>query len=133
MPLIIIDNSSVVNKPKTTDGLLPIGSDILLPQSPVVTSFDDQGSMSAPLAPNRVWKGHSQDMPAEGSLFEVSPDVPGFHMRPAGGGVPMAEITQPSPAVKICWFQQPVLRGANCVCSMPKYLRDGYHDDCANI
>ena len=30
MPLIIIENSLVVNKPKTTDGLLPIGSDILL-------------------------------------------------------------------------------------------------------
>ena len=106
MPLIIIDNSSVVNKPKTTDGLLPIGSDILLPQSPVVTSFDDQGSMSAPLSPNRVRKGHSQDMPAEGSLFEVSPDIPGFHMRPAGGDVPMAEITQPSPS-KFAGFNNP--------------------------
>ena len=62
MPLIIIENSSVVNKPKTTDGLLPIGSDILLPQSPEVTSFEDQGSMSAPLSPNRVGKGHSQDI-----------------------------------------------------------------------
>ena len=106
MPLIIIDNSSVVNKPNTTDGLLPIGSDILLPQSPEVTSFDDQGSMSAPLSPNRVRKGHSQDMPAEGSLFEVSPDVPGFHMRPAGGGVQMAEITQPSPS-KFAGFNNP--------------------------
>ena len=31
MPLIIIENSLVVEKPKTTDGLLPIGSEILLP------------------------------------------------------------------------------------------------------
>ena len=97
MPLIIIENSSVGDKPSTTDGLLPIGSDISLPQSPEVTNFDDQESMSAPLSPNRVRKGHSQDMPAEGSLFDVSPDVPGFHMQPAGGGVQMAEITQPSP------------------------------------
>ena len=106
MPLIIIENSSVVDKPKTTDGLLPIGSDILLPQSPEVTSFEDQGSMSAPLSPNRVRKGHSQDMPAEGSLFEVSPDVPGFHMRPAGGGVQTTEITQPSPS-KFVGFNNP--------------------------
>ena len=35
MPLIIIENSSVVEKPRTTDGLLPIGSQILLPRSPV--------------------------------------------------------------------------------------------------
>ena len=97
MPLIIIENSSVVEKPRTTDGLLLIG-DILLPQSPEVTSFEDQGALSAPMSPNRVRKGHSQDMPAEGSIFDVSPDVPGFNMRPAGGGVQTTEITQPSPS-----------------------------------
>ena len=37
-------------------------------------------------------------MPAEGSIFDVSPDVPGFHMRPAGGGVQPVEITQPPPS-----------------------------------
>ena len=31
MPLIIIENSLVVEKPKTTDGMLPIGSEILSP------------------------------------------------------------------------------------------------------
>ena len=98
MPLIIIENSLVVEKPRTTVGLLPIGSDILLPQSPEVTSFEDQGALSAPLSPNRVRKGHAQDMPAEGSIFDVSPDVPGFNMRPAGGGVQTTEITQPSPS-----------------------------------
>ena len=106
MPLIIIENSSVGDKPKTTDGLLPIGSDILLPQSIEVTNFEDQESMSAPLSPNRVRKGHYQDMPAEGSLFDVSPDVPGFHMRPAGGGVQTIEITQPSPS-KFVGFNNP--------------------------
>ena len=34
MPLIIIENSSVVEKPRTTDGLLLVGSEIFLPQSP---------------------------------------------------------------------------------------------------
>ena len=34
MPLIIIENSSVVEKPKTTDGLLSIGSEFLLPCVP---------------------------------------------------------------------------------------------------
>ena len=42
-------------------------------------------------------KGHSQDMPAEGSIFDVSPDVPGFSMRPAEGGLQQPEITQPPP------------------------------------
>ena len=98
MPLIIIENSLVVEKPRTTDGLLLVGSEILLPQSPEVTSFEDQGALSAPLSPNRVRKGHSQDMPAEGSIFDVSLDVPGFNMRPAGGGVQPTETTQPSPS-----------------------------------
>ena len=98
MPLISIENSSAGEKPRTTDGLLPVGSEILLPQSPEVTSFEDQESLSAPLSPNRGRKGHSQDMPAEGSIFDVSPDVPGFNMRPAGGGVQPTEITQPSPS-----------------------------------
>ena len=75
---------------------------------------------------------HSQDMPAEGSIFDVSPDIPGFSMRPAGGGVQPTEITKP-PAVKLRQFQQPVLRSTNCVCSMPQYPGNGYTDDCANI
>ena len=82
MPLIIIENSS----------------EFCLPQSPEVTSFEDQEALSAPLSPNRVRKGHSQDMLAEGSIFDVSPDVPGFSMRPAGGGVQPTEITQPLPS-----------------------------------
>ena len=87
-----------MENPRTTDGLLPVGSEIMLPQSPKVTNFKDQEALSAPLSPNRVRKGHSQDMLAEGSIFVVSPDVPGFNMRPAGGGVQPTEITQPSPS-----------------------------------
>ena len=97
MPLIIIENSSVVEKPKTTDRLLPIGSEILSPRSPEMARFEDQDALSAPLSPNRVGKGHSQDMPAEGSIFDVSPGLPGFNMRPAGGDLQLPEITQPPP------------------------------------
>ena len=63
-----------------------------------MTGFEDQDALSCPLSPNRVRQGHSQDMPAEGSIFDVSPDVPGFNMRPAGGGVQPPEITQPPPS-----------------------------------
>ena len=49
MPLIIIDKSSVGEKLTTTDGLLPIGSENLLPRSPEMASFDDQDALSAPL------------------------------------------------------------------------------------
>ena len=62
-----------------------------------MNSSGDPGVLSAPLSPNRVRKGHSQDMPAEGSLFNVPPDIPGFHMRPAGGSVQQVDITEPLP------------------------------------
>ena len=115
--------------PRTTDGLSPVGPDILLLQSPEMTSLEDQGALSAPLSPNRVRKGHSQDMPAEGSIFDVSPDVPGFNMQPAGGRDQRTEAL----AVELRRFQQPVLRSTNCVCSVSRYLGDGYNDDCAHL
>ena len=94
-PLIIIEHSSVEVKPMTTDGLLPIGSEILLPGSPEVTVFEDQDALSCPLSPNRVREGHSQDMPAEGSIFDVSPDLPGFNMRPAGAVCSSLKLSSP--------------------------------------
>ena len=97
MPLIIIEHKSEVETPKMTDGRVPVSSDILVPQSLEMTNSEDQGVLSAPMSPNRVRKGHSQDMPAEGSIFDVSPDVPGYHMRPAGGGIQPADITQAPP------------------------------------
>ena len=97
MPLIIIETSSVPPTPtKTIDGLL-VDSDDVLRLSPAMNSSGDPGILSAPLSPNRVRTGHSQDMPAEGSLFDVSPDIPGFHMRPAGASVQQADITEPPP------------------------------------
>ena len=78
--------------------MLPIGSEILLPRSPEMASFEDRDALSAPLSPNRVREGHSQDMPAEGSIFDVSPDLPGFNMRPARGGLQLVEITPPPPS-----------------------------------
>ena len=65
--------------------------------SPTMNSSGDPGVLSAPLSPNRVRKGHSQDMPAEGSLFAVSPDIPGYNMRPAGASVQSAVVSEPPP------------------------------------
>ena len=97
MPLIIIENSSVPPTPtKTIDGLL-VDSDDVFRLSPAMSSSGDPGVLSAPLSPNRVRKGHSQDMLAEGSLFDVSPDISGFHMRPAGASMQQTEITEPPP------------------------------------
>ena len=96
-PLIIIESDSVPPAPmKPIDGLL-VDSDGVLPLSPGMNSSGDPGVLSAPLSPNRVRTGHSQDMPAEGSLFDVSPDLPGFHMRPAGASMQQADIPEPPP------------------------------------
>ena len=70
-------------------------SEQLSPRSPATIAFDS----SAPLSPNRVQAGRSQDMPAEGSIFDVSPDLPGFFMRPAGAASELPEIKPPMPSV----------------------------------
>ena len=106
MPLIIIDNNSEMLVPKKTDGRVPVDSDNLLPKSLEMDNSGDQGVLSAPMSPNRARKGHSQDMPVEGSIFDVSPDIPGFHMRPAGGSVQQTDITQPPPP-KYVGFNNP--------------------------
>ena len=46
-------------------------------------AWGDAGDSSAPLSPNRVQAGRSQDVLEEGSLFHVSPVLPGFLTRPS--------------------------------------------------
>ena len=95
MPLITLKDSPVVDKTNMTGCPLPNGSEVLLPRSPETVGFEDQDVSSAPLSPNRVKEGHSQDMPAEGNIFDVSPDLPGYSMRPAGGGLQLPDTAQP--------------------------------------
>ena len=46
-------------------------------------AWGDADDSSAPLSPNRVQTGHSQDVPDDCSLFHVSPVSPGFVFRPS--------------------------------------------------
>ena len=78
---------------------LPKSSELLSPRSPATMGFEDQEVFSPPMSPNLVREGHSQDMLAEGSIFDVSPDLPGYNMRPAGVGLKAPDITQPPPSV----------------------------------
>ena len=98
MPLITMKDSPVVDMMDMTGCQLPKCSEVLSPRSPVMVSFEDQDVLSAPLSPNHVQEGRSQDMPAEGSIFDVSPDLPGFSMRPAGVGLQLPDSTQPPPS-----------------------------------
>ena len=98
MPLITLKNSPVVDQTNMTGCPLPNGSEVLLPQSPETVGFKVQDVSSAALSPNRVKEGHSQDMPVEGSIFDVSPDLPGYSMRPAGGGLQQSDTAQTPPS-----------------------------------
>ena len=53
---------------------------------------------SPPFSPNRVREGHSQDVPDEGSLFNVSPLSPGLVVRPTreGGAAPSEVVLLPT-------------------------------------
>ena len=99
MPLIFLKNTSAVDMMDLTGCPLPKCSEVLSPWSPATMDFEDQEDFSAPLSPSHVREGHSQDMPVEGSVFDVSPDLPGYNMRPAGVGLKASDITQPPASV----------------------------------
>ena len=80
---------------------------IALPSSPLsgrssssssqTLAWGDVDDSSAPLSPNRVQAGCSQDVPDEGSLFNVSPVSPGFLFRPSRGDQPPPSEGVPLP------------------------------------
>ena len=67
--------------------------DVELPSSPSsgqsssvssqTLAWEDVGDSSVPESPNRVQEGRSQDVPDEGSLFNVSPISPGYLFQPS--------------------------------------------------
>ena len=131
MPLIFLKDNSVVDMMDMTDCPLPKCSEVLSPRSPATMGFEDQEDLSAPLSPNRVREGHSQDIPAEGSVFDVSPE---YNMRLAGVGLKLADITQPPPSVhggfNDPFFGAPIafaecnkLPGLNTPMTLPMYSR----------
>ena len=67
------------------------------PGSPQMIAFEELGDSSVPLSPNCVQAGRSQEMPADGSLFCVSPDTPVFMMRPAGATQQLPGAALPLP------------------------------------
>ena len=98
VPLITLNDSPVVDIMDMTGCPLPKCSEEVSSRSPVTISFEDQDVLSAPLLPNRVQEGRSQDMPAEGSIFDVSLELPGFRMWPVGVDLQLPDITQPPPS-----------------------------------
>ena len=106
MPLITLKDSPVVDKTNMTGCPLPNDSEVLLHRSPETVGFEDQDVSSAPLSPNCVKEGHSQDMPAEGNIFDVSPELPGYSRWPAGGGLQLPDTAQP-PASTYDSFNDP--------------------------
>ena len=93
----------VVERPQPplseTPDLLPVVEvATALPSSPLsgrlssvssqMLAWGDADDSSAPLSPNRVQTEHSQYVPDEGSLFNVSPVSPGFLFRPSRGDQP---------------------------------------------
>ena len=63
------------------------------PGSPQTIAFEELGDLSVPLSPNCV----PMEMPGDGSLFGVSPDTPGFVMRPVGATQQLPGAALPLP------------------------------------
>ena len=79
---------------KTVQPATPPDSGQMSPDSPQMVAFDDMADSSEPMSPNRVQVGKSQDVPDEGSVFDVSPVTPGFWMRPSGAAVACLPLPQ---------------------------------------
>ena len=86
-PEVGTDDIPQVGRVETIRLSSPPDSGQLSPASPQTIAFEDMVDSSVPLSPNRVQTGKSQDVPDEGSLFNVSPASPGFLMRPSGAAV----------------------------------------------
>ena len=81
----------------------PPRSGQLSPESPRMIAFEDLGDSSVPLSPNRVQVGRLQEIPEDGSLFNMSPVSPGFLMCPSG-----AAGQQPEAGLALDSFSDPV-------------------------
>ena len=105
-----------VGRMETVQPEMPTDSVPMSPDSPQTVAFNDMAGLSVPMSPNRVREENSQDVPDEGTVFEVSPDTSGFCMRPSGAGMQLhhlwflefigapesARLLYHSPA---CWVQ----------------------------
>ena len=97
-PVVGVVDIPAVGRVETIQLSLPPRSGQLSPGSPRMVAFEDLGDSSVPLSPNRVQAGRSQEVPEDGSLFNVSPVSPGFLMRLSGaaGQHPEAGLLLPS-------------------------------------
>ena len=97
-PVVRTVDIPAVGQVETIQLSSPPMSGQLSPGSPRTVAFEDLGDSSVPLSPNRVQAGRSQEVPEDGSLFNVSPVSLGFLMRPSGaaGQHPEAGLLLPS-------------------------------------
>ena len=72
------DDVPQVGLMETVQPSTPLDSGRMSPDSPETVAFDDMADSSVPLSSNRVQVGKSQDVLKEGSLFHMSPVMPGF-------------------------------------------------------
>ena len=108
----------------------PPRSGQLSPESPRMIAFEDLGDSSVPLSPNRVQAGRSQEVPDDGSLFNVSPVSPGFSMCPSGAagqqpeaGLPSAldSFSDPFLGDPIAFAQCALITGSDTPLTLPVY------------
>ena len=121
-----------VGQAETVHLSLPTMSGQLSPGSPQTIAFEGMGDSSVPPSPNCVQAGCSQEMPADGSLFGVSPDTPGFMMCPAGATQQLPGAVLPLPLAfnyvcdpffgsPIAFAQCPAIPGSDSPMTLPVY------------
>ena len=107
-PVVRAADVSPVGHMETVEPVMPPDSVLMSPDSPQTVAFEDMAVLSAPMSPNRVRDENSQDVPDDGTVFEVSPGTSGFLMRLSGAGVQTPVASFPFPEA-VNPFSDPVL------------------------
>ena len=105
-PVVGMVDIPEVGRVETIQLSSPPRSGQLSPESPWTIAFEHLGDSSVPLS--LIQAGRSQEVPEDGSLFNVSPVSPGFLMRPSGATVQQPEAGLPL-LLTLDRFSDPVL------------------------
>ena len=133
-PSLVVGTDAIpeVGRVETIQLSSPPRSGQLSPDSPQTIAFDDMGDSSVQLSPNHVQAGRWQDVPDNGSLFNVSPVSPGFLMHPLGATVqqpgaglplPLAldSLSDPVLGKTIAFAQCALIPGSDTPLALPVY------------
>ena len=92
-PVVQAADVPPVGRMETIQPVMPPYAVSMSPESPQMVACENMLVSSVPMSPNRVREECTQDIPDEGTVFEVSPDISGFLMLPCWCSVTSSKLS----------------------------------------